>query len=132
MNYFLYFFEGGCFLKILKQIFIILIITFLGELISKTLSLPIPGNVLGMLLLLIALLTRVIKPEHIEEVSNYLLNNLAFFFVPASIGIMGCVDVLKGNVTKLLIICFISTCIVLVVTAHTVQFVSKLMNKKQS
>lgn len=118
-------------LKILKQLAIIFFITFLGEALSKLLNLPIPGNVIGMLLLLIALLSNIIKPESIEEVSNYLLNNLAFFFVPASIGILGCADILKGNVTKILIVCVISTSLVLVVTAYTVQFLTKLLEKKK-
>lgn len=117
-------------MKILKQLCIILIFTFLGEALSKLLHLPIPGNVVGMIVMLIALLTKVIKPEAVEDVSDFLLNNLAFFFVPPSIGILGCLDILKGNIVKLLIICVISTVIVLIVTAYTVQLISKLQGSK--
>ncbi|GAA0117100.1 CidA/LrgA family protein [Clostridium senegalense] len=117
-------------LKILKQLAIIFFITFLGEAVSRLLHLPIPGNVIGMLLLLVALLTNILKTEAIEEVSNYLLNNLAFFFVPASIGILGCLDILKGSVIKILLVCIISTSLVLIVTAYTVQLLTKVLEKK--
>ncbi|GAA0121129.1 MAG: CidA/LrgA family protein [Clostridium argentinense] len=117
-------------MKILKQLSIILLITFLGEGISNLLKLPIPGNVLGMLLLLLALMTKIIDPKSIEDVSNYFLNNLAFFFIPASVGVLGCIDILKGNILKILLICIVTTVIVLLVTAYTVQFVVSLQKKK--
>ncbi|HAG43125.1 MAG TPA: CidA/LrgA family protein [Clostridium sp.] len=117
-------------MKILKQLSIILLITFLGEAISSLLNLPIPGNVLGMLLLLLALMTKIIEPKAIEDICNYFLSNLAFFFIPASVGVLGCFDILRGNIFKILLVCVVTTIIVLLVTAYTVQFVSSLQKKK--
>ena len=68
---------------LLKQFSIILSIYFLGELIQKTSGLPIPGNVIGMLILFVGLYTGIIKLKMIDKISDFLLENLAFFFLPA-------------------------------------------------
>ena len=108
-------------MKYLKQLSIILGIYFLGLIIEKSFSLPVPGNVIGMILLFLGLCSGVIKLQMIEEVSEFFLNHLAFFFIPAGVGLITCMDVLKGSVLKLLIIIFLTTIIVLGSTGLTVQ-----------
>jgi len=108
-------------MKYLKQLSIILGIYFLGLVIEKFFSLPIPGNVIGMILLFLALCSGVIKINMIEEVSEFFLNHLAFFFVPAGVALITCMNVLKGSVIKLLATIFITTVIVLASTGLTIQ-----------
>ncbi|MFL0246564.1 CidA/LrgA family protein [Candidatus Clostridium stratigraminis] len=108
-------------MKLLRQSAIILVMCLLGEMINKIFNIPIPGNVLGMVLLLIFLLTGIIKLTHIDKVSDFLLDHLAFFFVPAGVQILTSLDILRGNLISILLIIFISTVIVLVVTGFTVQ-----------
>jgi holin-like protein len=108
-------------MKFLRQLAIILVICFIGEMINKFLNIPIPGNVLGMLILLICLSTGILKLNQIEEVSEFLLNHLAFFFVPAGVQILTSFDIIKGSLIPILLIIFISTIVVLVVTGTTVQ-----------
>lgn len=108
-------------MKLLRQFAIILIICFLGEVLHKLLNIPIPGNVIGMILLLAGLLSGIIKLEAIEEVSEFLLKHLAFFFVPAGVGIIASFDIMKGNWLKILSIILISTLIVTITTGLTVQ-----------
>jgi len=117
-------------MKILKELTIVLLITFLGEVLSRGLSLPLPGTVVGMLLLLICLLLKVIKVDSLQSISTYMLDNLAFFFLPAGVGIISSFDLLKGNTIKILFIIFISTFVVLVVTGYTVQVLISLQKKK--
>jgi len=117
-------------MKIIKELSIILLITFLGEVLSKGLSLPLPGTVVGMLLLLISLLFKFIKVSYIQNVSNYLLDNLAFFFLPAGVGIISSFHLLKGNTLKILVLIIISTLVVMVVTGFTVQSLIYLQKKK--
>ena len=62
-----------------------------------------------MALLLICLLTGVLKIEHIQEKADFLLENMAFFFVPAGVSIINYFDVLKNSVVQLIIICVVST-----------------------
>lgn len=115
----------------LKQFSIILGIYFLGELLQKTFGLPVPGNVIGMLLLFFGLSAGVIKLEMIDKISEFLLDNLAFFFLPAGVSLITCFTVLEGKWTAILEISVLSTVVILAVTGLTVEFVKKLLNKRQ-
>ncbi|EQB89259.1 holin-like protein [Clostridium punense] len=119
-------------MKIFKELTIILFITFLSESISKGLSLPIPGSILGMLILLTFLLLKIVRTESIKILNSYLLDNLAFFFLPAGVGIISSFDLLKGNTLKILIVITTSSLVVLLVTGYTVQGLISLQNRKKS
>lgn len=93
-------------------------------------GLPVPGNILGMLILFFALLTGIIKLEMIDRISDFLLGNLAFFFLPAGVSLITCFSVLEGKWTAVLGISIISTVVILSVTGLTVEFVKKLTQKK--
>jgi holin-like protein len=70
------------------QLILLLIICKLGYYLANLLHLPIPGNVIGMILLFGLLQTKVIKVEWIELTSGFLVKHLAFFFIPISISLM--------------------------------------------
>jgi holin-like protein len=122
--------SGGGKQTLLKQFSIILSIYFLGELIQKISGLPIPGNVIGMLILFFGLYTGIIKLETIGKISDFLLENLAFFFLPAGVSLMTSFGLLEGKWTSILEISLISTLIVLVVTGLTVEFVQRVLRLK--
>ncbi len=106
-------------MKILVQISVVFGICFLGEGLARIL--PLPGSVISMILLLILLLSRAVKPEHIREKSDFLLKNMAFFFVPAGVAIMDTFDVLARNLLPFLAVCFISTLVTFAATVFTVR-----------
>ena len=96
-------------MKILKQILIILLFYILGEMISLGIKavfpkLFLPGTIIGMVLLLIALFTKVIKMEDIHEVGTFLTNNMAFFFIPAAVAVVDYFDILAPSIIKIIII----------------------------
>ncbi|MCY6960221.1 CidA/LrgA family protein [Clostridium brassicae] len=109
-------------MKLLRQTLIILSIYFLGNLLQNLLHLAIPGSVLGMVILLICLCTGVIKLEMIEEISNFLLDHLAFFFIPAGVGLISYFSILKDNWVSILIISLLSTILVMSFTGSTIQW----------
>jgi holin-like protein len=115
---------------LLKQFSIILSIYFLGELIQKTSGLPIPGNVIGMLILFFGLYTGIIKLNMIGKISDFLLENLAFFFLPAGISLITCFALLEGKWTAILVVSLISTVITLAVTGLTVELVKRSLGRK--
>ncbi|AYE35414.1 CidA/LrgA family protein [Clostridium septicum] len=119
-------------MKLFRQSIIILGIYLLGELISKGLNLPVPGNIIGMLLLLLLLCTKVIKVENVETVSNFFLDHLAFFFIPAGVGLLTSFDSIKSSLIQIVLVCIIATTIVIVVTGLVVQFVSNKLNIKKN
>jgi len=112
-------------MKLVREIILILLFVVIGEFLYKVVHIPIPGNILGMILLLGALMTGIIKLEHIEGISHFLLSHLAIFFIPASVGLLGVTGILKGTWYILLLIAFISTLIVMVTTAVTVNFLRR-------
>lgn len=117
-------------MKILRELGIILLICVLGEIIHSIFKLSIPGNVVGMIILFILLYFGVIKVNMISQVSNFLLDHLAFFFVPAGVGILSCMPFLKGKWIIFLAICLISTIIVIAVTGWTIQAYIRKVDKK--
>lgn len=115
---------------LLKEFSIILIIYFLGELLHKISGLPIPGNVVGMLILFLGLYTGIIKLKMIGKISDFLLDNLVFFFLPAGVSLITCFSLLEGKWTAILEVSLISTVVTLGVTGLTVEFVKKFLGKK--
>lgn len=110
-------------MKLLRQFLIILFICFIGEVLNKVVHIPLPGSIIGMVLLFICLLTGVIKLEMIEEISKFLLDHLAFFFIPAGVGLMGYIGILSANLLPFLVICIVTTILVMIVTGYTVQII---------
>ena len=116
-------------MKIIYQIGIIFALCWVSEIIEAFLPFAFPASVVGMILLFILLAFRVLKVEHIREKSDFLLSNMAFFFIPAGVSIINYFDVLKGNVGKLLLICFLTTILTFAPTAWTIRGVLRLQNR---
>lgn len=87
-----------------------------SEQIVEWLQLPIPGNVLGMILLFILLLTGGIKLEWINTASSLLLRHLLFFFIPITVGMMTLGKIFINNGFSLIIILIVSCAVGMVVT----------------
>jgi holin-like protein len=112
-------------MKYLRQIMIILIPYLIGTILQLTFKLPIPGAVIGLILLFLALQIGIVKVYMIEEVCEFLLSNMSFFFIPAGVGLMTAFGILKGKWIPFIIIVVISTCLVWIVTAFVVKFLRK-------
>lgn len=109
-------------MPLLKQLGIIVGICLAGELLNKIFKIPIPGNVLGLIILLALLTTGMIKLEKIEKISKFLLDHLAFFFVPSAANILNNLDLIQSQWLPIMGVILISTVIVMTVTGLTVQF----------
>lgn len=116
-------------MKLFRQLCIILSICFLGDILSKKLVIPIPGSVIGMIILFIFLYTGVIKLCMLDEISKFLLDHLAFFFIPAGVGLISSIPIIKDKLLAIFIITFISTIIVTISTGLTVQLFKRRDSK---
>lgn len=108
---------------------IILMAYFLGIIIQMFFNLPIPGTVLGLILLFLALSFGIVKIEMIEDICDILVAHMSFLFIPAGVGLMTSFDMLKGKVAAFSVIIFISTIVVWIVTAYVVKFLRKVCSK---
>ncbi len=118
-------------MKFFRESILLLSIYFAGEILSKFLNLPLPGNIVGMILLFVLLTSNIIKVEKVENLANFFLDHLAFFFIPASVGLMTSFASLKGSIFKIILLCILTTIIVIAVTGITVQFICNRKSVKE-
>lgn len=119
-------------MKIILQIGVVLAICLLGEGISLLLPIPFPGSVIAMILLFLLLLSGLLRPEHIRQKSDFLLQNMAFFFIPAGVGIVEYAEDLLPFLLPLLLICVITTVLTFAASAFTAKLVIHLQEKSHT
>ena len=108
----------------------LLVFQFLGEVAVRSLNLPLPGPLAGMLLLFAALLLRGNVPVPLLSTSRLLLQHLMLLFVPAVAGVMLHFDRVAREWQPFLIACVVSTLVTLVVTALTLQWLLRRQASK--
>ena len=100
---------------------LLLLFQLCGEFISRTLNLPLPGNVLGMGLLLLGLMAKLVDIKWFEEAAEMLLSNMALFFVPAGVGVMVYGDLIAAEWLPISVATVLSTFVVMAVTGKLAQ-----------
>ncbi len=114
--------------KYIKQICIILGICLLAELMEYWIPLPIAASIYGLVLMLIALITKIVPLEEVEDVADFLTGNIAVMFIPPTVGIMASVEEIKRILVPLLVICISTTLLIMGVTGLVSQ---AIIRKKQ-
>jgi holin-like protein len=76
----------------LKALFYIFLFLAMGELVINLIDIPISGNILGMMLIFIALKLKLIKLETVKPASDKLVKYMVLFFVPYGVGLMAYFD----------------------------------------
>ncbi len=109
----------------LGQILILWLIYICSQYAVSLLHLPIPGSVLGMLLLYFALSKKIISLKLIEKGALFLTKHLTFLFLPFVIGLMSYGDLIKASGIQLLVMIVASTLIGMIATGAASQFLSK-------
>jgi holin-like protein len=112
-------------MKALRQLARLLLFVFLGDFLNRSLGIPLPGNILGLFLLLIALLTGLVKLEQVEGVGQFILSHMTVLFVPAGVGLLAIFGVIQGNWLILILIALLTTILVLALTGLIVQKLRK-------
>jgi holin-like protein len=100
-------------MKILIQVAVIIIICKLGEAIQAWSQIPIPGSIIGLLILFILLIAKVIPEKWIMDGSNFLLSIMTLLFVPATVGIMNYFHIFQGKGWLLILFMILSTVLVM-------------------
>ena len=118
-------------MKILKQSAIIAAVCAVAELIKYLLPLPIPASVYGLLLMLAALLTGVIRPEQIETTADFLITIMPVLFVAPTIALVARLDRLASLAVPLLQVATIGTVLVIGLSGKAAQAVGKQEEKKR-
>ena len=82
-------------MKYFRQFFLILAISFAGEILHMVLPLPVPASIYGLVLMLLALVTGIVKIEQVKDTAIFLIEIMPVMFIPAGVGLMVSWNVLK-------------------------------------
>lgn len=118
--------------NVLLQTGIIFALYLLGEGVATVFSIPIPGNILGMLLLFIFLVLKWIKLNHVQTVGRFLINHMAFLFIPAGVSIVESFDLIKDDWFKIMMVCILTTLITFAATGLTAKCVITVQERMRA
>lgn len=118
-------------MKYIKQFALIVLMTFLGECMNCLIPLPVPASIYGMVLLFLCLQTGLIKLGQIEETADLLLNVMPIFFISPTVSLMSSIGVIKDSLAAILVICVVSTAVVMAVTGLVSQAVIRHERKEE-
>ena len=113
-------------MKYIKQFAIIILISLIGEILAEVLPFTIPASVYGLFVMLLALCLKIIKPAHVKETSDFLMDVMPIMFVPASVGLMVSWGMLKEILVPVLIVSVLGTLVVMIVSGKSVDLLMKL------
>jgi holin-like protein len=111
---------------------ILLIYQLAGEISVRLLGIPVPGPVLGMVMLFITLMVRGRAGDSLDTASTGLLSHLSLLFVPAGVGMMVHFDRIAGEWLPITIALLLSTLITMAATAAIMLGVSRLLSRGAS
>jgi holin-like protein len=117
-------------MSIVAQLFVVFFVYLASEGIAALLPFTFPASVMGMVILLVLLLTKVLKPAQLKESSDFLLGNMLLFFIPTCVSVITYADVLFRNFWSIVLISVLTTPLVFFVTGQVVQLTMKRIRKK--
>ena len=116
-------------MKWMKQFGIILLISFVGEILEKWIPLPIPASIYGIILLFLCLKLNIIPHEAVHETGKFLIEIMPLMFIPAAVGLLETWDVIAPAWLEYVAVTVISTWVVMIVSGRGTQFVIRRKRK---
>ena len=117
-------------MKYVRQFWIILLISAMGEALHVLIPLPVPASVYGLVIMLIALLTHIIRLDQVKEAAEFLIEIMPVMFIPAGVGLLTAWGILKPVCVPIILITVITTVVVMLVTGRVTQAVIRMDRKK--
>ena len=112
-----------------RQLAIIIGCLAVGEFITWLTGISVPSSIIGMLLLTFLLKVKVIKLEWVRGLTDFLIANLGFFFVPPGVALMLYFDIIGKEIVPIVLATTLSTMLVLVVTGWTHIMTRKIIKR---
>ncbi|MGO5028381.1 CidA/LrgA family protein [Candidatus Agathobaculum pullicola] len=114
----------------IRQLGVLIACCVAGDALSILLHGALPGNVLGLTLLLLLLIFGPVRMDHVEHSADFLLQNMAFFFLPACLGVLEIFAQIKSEILAILAVCVLTTLFTAAATAFTVHIVFRLQHRE--
>ena len=109
-------------MKYIKQLTYILFLSFIGEILNNIIPLPIPASIYGIIILFLLLSFHIVSLDQVEDTGQFLIEVMPIMFIPAAVGIIESWNVIKGSLVQYVILIFLTTVIVMVVTGKVSEF----------
>lgn len=116
-------------MKYIKQFAIIMIISFMGECVKAVLPFKIPASVYGLVIMLAALMTGIIKLEAVKDTAEFFIQVMPVMFIVPSVGLITAWPLIKDIIVPFCIASVVSTFVVMIVTGHVSQLIIRLKKK---
>ena len=116
-------------MKYLKQLLIIILISFIGEVLNHLIPLPIPASIYGLIILFAGLETKIIPLASVRETGKFLVEIMPIMFIPPAVGVMESWGIIKASWVPYLVITVVTTVAVMAVSGRVTQAV---MRKKRT
>ena len=117
-------------MKYIKQFGIILLITFIGEILHALLPIPVPAGIYGIVLLFVGLQTGVVPLAEVKDASKFLIQIMPLMFIPAAVGLIDTWEILAPSWIQFLIITLVTTVVVMAVSGLVTQAVIRARKRK--
>ncbi|MBF8647521.1 CidA/LrgA family protein [Pseudomonas pudica] len=112
-------------LRLLAELAILCALFLLGGQLATWLGWPIPGGVMGLALLLLLFASGVLKPAMLQLGAGWLMAEMLLFFIPALMSLLDYGALILDEGWRILLVIAVSTLMVMVVTALTVELVCR-------
>jgi len=119
-------------MKMIKQLSIIIAVSFVAEVMEYLIPLPVAASVYGLVLMLIGLITKIIPLSKVEDAADFLVEIMPVLFVPPTVSIMTSVEAMKQMLVPLCVISVISTILIMVVTGRVSQGIIRRKGGKKA
>ncbi len=119
-------------MKLLYQFGVIMTVAFLGEVFHGLIPLPVPASIYGLLFMLLALKSKVIKLEQVKVAGDFLLDIMPPMFIPAGVGLLTAWADLKPVLVPVAVITVVTTVFVMGVTGSVSQEVIRRGKRKEA
>ena len=119
-------------MKYLRQFMIILLVSFVGELLKYAIPLPVPASIYGLVLMFVLLETKVLKVEAVQDAGKFLIEIMPMMFIPAGVGLLNAWDTLKPVLIPIIVILFVSTIVVMGVSGKVTQTMIEAEERKKN
>lgn len=117
-------------MKFIRELSVIMVISFAAELMEFLIPLPIAASVYGLVLMLIGLITKIIPLEKVEGAADFLIEIMPILFVPPTVSLIANAEALKQMLIPLFFISFVTTVLIMVVTGRVTQGIMRHDRKK--
>ena len=117
-------------MKYVRQFVIIMVFTFLGEVLKALLPFPVPASIYGLLALLLALETKLLRLASVRDVGEFFVEIMPLTFIPAGVGLLESWGVMKPMLGSLVLTVVVSTILVMAVSGLVTQGVIALRKRR--